>query len=44
MPVSRERLEVFDEAADGWKLVPGKYVIRVGGSSRDLALEGSVSF
>jgi beta-glucosidase len=44
VPVSRERLEVFDEATEGWKLVPGKYVFRVGGSSRDLALEGGVSF
>ncbi len=44
VPVSRERLEVFDEASDAWKLVPGKYVIRAGGSSRDLALEEGVSF
>lgn len=44
VPVSRERLEVFDEASEGWKLVPGKYVLRVGNSSRDLALEKVTSF
>jgi beta-glucosidase len=44
IPVSRERLEIFDEASDGWKLVPGKYAFRIGGSSRDLVLEQTVSF
>jgi len=44
VPVSRERFEVFDEASEGWKLVPGKYVLRVGSSSRDLALEKEISF
>ncbi len=44
VPVSRDRLTVFDEESDSWKLVPGQYVIRVGGSSRDLALEKTVSF
>ena len=44
VPLSRERLMIFDEASDGWKLAPGEYVIRVGGSSRDLPLERAVSF
>jgi len=44
VPVSRERFEVFDEASEGWKLVAGKYVVRVGSSSRDLALEKEISF
>jgi len=44
VPVSRERLSVFDEDSDSWKLVPGSYVIRVGGSSQDLPLQKSVSF
>ena len=42
--ISRERLTIFDEATDSWKLVPGKYVIRVGSSSRDLPLEQSTTF
>jgi beta-glucosidase len=42
--VIRAPLTIFDEDSDAWKLVPGSYVIRVGGSSRDLPLEQSVSF
>ena len=44
VPVSRDRLSVYDEASDSWKLVPGSYVIRVGGSSQDLPLEQAISF
>ena len=44
VPVSRDRLSVYDETSDAWKLVPGSYVLRVGASSRDLPLEKSVSF
>ena len=44
VPVSRERLEIFDEPSDSWKLVPGQYVIRVGASSRDLPLKQTVTF
>ncbi len=44
VPVSRDRFTVFDEASDSWKLVPGQYVIRVGGSSQDLPLQKAVSF
>lgn len=44
VPVSRDRLTIFDEGSDSWKLVPGKYVIRVGSSSRDLPLEKTISF
>lgn len=44
VPVSRDRLTVYDEASDSWKLVPGSYVLRVGASSRDLPLEKTVSF
>jgi beta-glucosidase len=42
--VSRDRLNIFDEASDTWKLVPGSYTIRVGGSSQDLPLQRSVTF
>ncbi len=42
--LGRDRLSIFDEASDSWKLVPGDYLIRVGGSSQDLPLKTSVSF
>src|SRR5579862_1003905 len=44
VPVSRDRLTIYDEASDCWKLVPGQYVIRVGGSSGDLPLQQAISF
>jgi beta-glucosidase len=44
VPVSRERLQIFDETSDSWKLVPGQYVLRVGASSRDLPLQQSLTF
>lgn len=44
VPVSRERLTVFDEGSDSWKLVPGSYVIRVGGSSQDLPLQQAITY
>jgi beta-glucosidase len=44
VPVSRERLTIFDEGSDSWKLVPGSYVIRAGGSSRNLPLQQTVTF
>ncbi|HTP88477.1 MAG TPA: glycoside hydrolase family 3 C-terminal domain-containing protein [Bryobacteraceae bacterium] len=44
VPVSRDRLTIFDEGTDSWKLEPGEYTIRAGGSSRDLVLEKAVSF
>lgn len=42
--VGRDRLTVYDEASDSWKLVPGTYVVRVGGSSQDLPLQHTMSF
>jgi beta-glucosidase len=44
VPVGRDRLTMYDEASDSWKLVPGKYVIQVGGSSQDLPLQQTISF
>jgi beta-glucosidase len=41
--VSRDRLSVFDEESDSWKLPAGKYTIRVGDSSRNLPLEHAIS-
>ncbi|MGA2534785.1 MAG: glycoside hydrolase family 3 C-terminal domain-containing protein [Terracidiphilus sp.] len=44
VPVSPDRLTIYDEASDSWKLVPGDYVIWVGKSSQDLPLQQTVSF
>jgi beta-glucosidase len=38
LTVDRDRLTVFDEHANRWKLVPGAYRILVGGSSQALSL------
>ncbi|MDR3739646.1 MAG: beta-glucosidase [Terracidiphilus sp.] len=42
--VAKDRLTVYDEATDSWKLIPGKYAIRVGGSSQELPLEEVLTF
>jgi beta-glucosidase len=36
--VDAKYLSIYDEAADGWKLVPGGYTFMVGGSSQELPL------
>ena len=36
-------LSIFDEATNGWKLIPGSYTFRVGASSRDLPLMANVA-
>ncbi len=41
--VDRDRLTVYDEASDSWKLTSGRYNVQVGGSSRDLPLHQDVS-
>ncbi len=41
--VPRLYLEIFDEGANGFKLVPGGYTFMVGGSSQDLPLKQEVS-
>jgi beta-glucosidase len=43
IPVDRERLTVFDEGTDGWKLVSGNYNVLAGGSSQDLPLHQTVA-
>jgi beta-glucosidase len=42
--VNRDRLTIFDEGSDAWKLPSGQYTIRVGASSRNLPLQQTVSF
>jgi beta-glucosidase len=41
--VDPKYLSIFDEAADGWKLVPGTYTFMVGGSSQALPLTEKVN-
>src|SRR5215472_638352 len=41
--VPHDRLTVYDEASDSWKLVPGGYNILAGASSRDLPLHQQVN-
>jgi len=36
-------LSIFDEAKDGWTLVPGDYTIMAGGSSDKLPLHATIS-
>ena len=43
VPVSRERLSIYDEASDAWKVLPGAYTLMVGGSSQDLPLRKDVT-
>ena len=43
IPVDRDCLTIYDEAADSWKLVPGDYNVLAGPSSQDLPLHQSVS-
>jgi beta-glucosidase len=43
VPVSGDRLKIYDEDSNRWKLVPGNYTIRVGGSSQTLPLKNSIT-
>jgi beta-glucosidase len=43
IPVEQERLTIYDEASDSWKLVPGSYNVMVGGSSQELPLHQAVT-
>jgi len=42
LSIPRDRLTIFDEATNSWKLVPGSYTVLAGSSSRDLPLTQSV--
>jgi len=44
VPISRDRLTIYDEDSNSWRLLPGNYIIRVGGSSQDLSLQKQVLF
>ena len=43
VPIENDRLTVYDEAPDAWKLVNGSYTFMVGGSSQDLPLKQTVT-
>ena len=43
LPIEQDRLTIYDEASDSWKLVPGAYNVLVGGSSENLPLTQSVN-
>ena len=43
IPVDHNRMTVFDEGSDNWKLVPGNYTVLAGGSSQDLPLHQQVT-
>jgi beta-glucosidase len=43
IPIAPERLTVYDEGADAWKLIPGSYNVLAGGSSQDLPLHQEVT-
>jgi beta-glucosidase len=41
--ISRDRLDVYDQASDSWQLVPGNYSVMAGGSSQDLPLQKDIT-
>lgn len=43
IPVNHDRLTIYDEASDSWKLVHGSYTVMAGGSSQDLPLHEQVT-
>lgn len=42
VPVIEDRLKIYGEGSDSWRLVAGTYRILVGGSSENLPLEGAI--
>jgi beta-glucosidase len=43
VPINRDRLTIFDEDSNGWKLIPGNYTVLAGGSSQALPLHQQVT-
>ena len=41
--IAAQEVSVFDETLDDWKIVPGVYGVRVGSSSRDIRLLGTLT-
>ncbi len=42
IPVGQDRLTIYDEASNAWKLIPGNYTVMAGGSSQDLPLHRQI--
>ena len=42
LTLDHDRITVFDEKSDAWKLVPGSYTIMAGGSSQSLELKQAI--
>ncbi len=43
LAINPRELSIYDEGADAWKQLPGRYTFMVGGSSKDLPLTQAVS-
>jgi beta-glucosidase len=43
LSINPRELSIYDEKADAWKQLPGRYTIMVGGSSRDLPLHQEIN-
>ncbi len=43
LPVNARELSIYDEGADAWKQLPGRYTFMVGGSSKDLPLQQAIN-
>jgi beta-glucosidase len=43
LPINARELSIYDESADAWKQLPGRYTFMVGGSSKDLPLQQAVN-
>ncbi len=43
LSIDRKHLSIFEEAQNNWKLQPGSYTFKVGGSSQDLPLSQAVN-
>jgi beta-glucosidase len=43
LAIDRKYLSIFDEAGNAWKVVPGSYTFKVGGSSQELPLSQAVN-
>ncbi len=41
--IDPQYLSIFDEPDDAWKLLPGRYIFMVGGSSQDLPLKATIT-
>jgi beta-glucosidase len=43
LSINSRELSIYDESADAWKQLPGRYTIMVGGSSNDLPLHQEIN-